>query len=61
MILLGSDLINLITALAPAGLITPLIVGICKIVNAYFQRNKDKCIQLKKTENGEIDITFTGY
>lgn len=61
MYLLTPEITTLLSALASAGLLTTVVIGICKIIIAYIQRNKDKCIQMKKSERGEIDITFTGY
>ena len=61
MCLLIPEITTLLSALASAGLFTTAVIWICKIVIAYIQRDKDKRIQMKKTEKGEIDVTFTGY
>lgn len=61
MYLLTPELATLLSGLTSAGLFTTAVIWICKIIIAYIQRNKDKCLQMKKSNKGEINITFTGY
>ena len=61
MYLLTPEITTILSALASAGLFTTIVIWIGKVIITYIQRDKDKCIQMKKTEKGEIDITFTGY
>lgn len=50
----------LITALG-SGIFAGASVAVYKIIVGYFQKDKDKLFSVKKSENGQIEITYQGY
>ena len=59
--LINYEWLNILVTAIGSGLFAGTSVAIYKIINGYFQKDKDKSFSIKKDENGLIEITYTGY